>query len=169
MIAYADAVPEDGPELDAMARATWLETFRHSASAEDIARYLAGAYGADGELRRDLGDPGHAFRIAREAGRIVGYAKLGAPRADYAEPGALQLSQLYVVPNRHGAGIADGLMDWTTDTARARGATALLLTVWEHNPRAIRFYRKRGWVHVGDYAFRTGGQLDRDLILRLAL
>lgn len=171
MIEYRDATPADGPELDAMAIAIWRETFAHSAPPADIEAYLAGAYGPGGALIRDLADPAITFRLATDAGAIVGYAKLCQPflpREDIT-PGGLQLSQLYVASTHHGAGIADALMRWTTDTARARFANALYLTVWEENARAKRFYDKRGFVHIGDYAFKTGTQIDRDLIMRLDL
>lgn len=171
MITYDDGVPADGPELDTMARAIWIATFEHSAPPDDIALYLAASYGPEGKLIRDLADPAHHYRIARAEGAIIGYAKLSAPffnEPDLIE-GALQLNQLYVAADWHGRGIADELMRWTIDTARGRGATALLLTVWEHNHRARCFYTKRGFVHVGDYAFATGTQIDYDPILRLPL
>ena len=171
MIAYRSATPADGPELDAMARAVWIETFGHSASAEDIAAYLNESYGPEGALIRGLSDPAMTFHLATDDTRIVGYVRLSAPwlpKGDY-EPGALQLSQLYVASDFHGTGVGDALLGWTIDTARDRGGHALYLTVWEENLRARRFYEKRDFVHVGDYAFQTGKQLDRDMILRLAL
>lgn len=171
MIAYRDATPADGPELDAMAIKVWRETFAHSAPPKDIEAYLAKAYGPDGALIRDLSDSTVRYRLATDAGAIVGYAKLCQP---FLPPedialGGLQLSQLYVASSHHGTGIADALMRWTIDTARQAGANALYLTVWEHNPRAKRFYDKRGFVHIADYAFQTGSQIDRDLIMRLDL
>jgi ribosomal protein S18 acetylase RimI-like enzyme len=170
-----DATPADGPALDAMARLSWIQTFGHSAPAADVALYLEGAYGPNGTLIRDLTDPAIRFRLAvqdnGQEGRILGYAKLVAPWLDPAtvDAGALQLSQLYVVADGHGSGIGPALMDWTIATARADEAPALFLTVWEENARALAFYRRLGFVHVGDYAFKTGTQVDRDLIMRLAL
>lgn len=169
MIAYRDATPADGAELDAMARAIWIETFAHGSSAEDAEAYLATAYGPDGALLRHLADPAYRFRAALADDAIVGYAKLNAPWLPDAERGAMQLSQLYVARTYHGTGIAAALMDWAEATARGDGAGALLLTVWEENHRARRFYAKRGFVHVGDYAFSVGQQIDTDNIMRLAL
>ncbi|WP_380785148.1 GNAT family N-acetyltransferase [Sphingomonas sp. R86521] len=171
MITYRDATPADGPALDAMAREIWIATFGHSAPAADITAYVAKAYGPDGALLRDLVDPAIHFRLAVEADRIVGYAKLTQPWLVEAanQRGALQLSQLYVVADRHGHGIAQALMDWTIATARQRGAPALFLTVWEENARARRFYERYGFVHVGYYAFHTGSQIDRDEVMRLML
>ena len=170
-ITYRDATPADGPALDAMARQIWLETFEHSASAEDIALYVNGAYGPGGALIRSLADPAHRFHLACLGEAIAGYAKLSPVWLDNSavKPGALQLSQLYVATPWHGSGIAKVLMAWTIDTARAAGATALVLTVWEENERAKRFYDRYGFVHIGDYAFQTGTQIDRDMIMQLAL
>ena len=169
MTDYRDATIADGPALDAMASAIWRETFGHSAKPEDVNLYLATAYGPAGKLLRDLADPAIAFHLACESGRIVGYTKVGAPFVVDAEPGAVQLSQLYVVSDRHGSGIAGVLMDWSVAWARSKGARALLLTVWEENHRALAFYKRRGFEQIGEYAFPVGNQIDQDLILRLAL
>ena len=172
-ILYRPATAADGAGLDRMAQAVWMETFGTLYSDEDLAAYLAHAYGPTGNLLRDLADPAIRFQLATartgEGDRIVGYAKVGAPWLPDTEPGAIQLSQLYVDYGWHGSGIAHALMDWTFDHARASGASALLLTVWEDNHRAIRFYEKRGFTHIGDYAFPVGEKIDRDLIMRLAL
>ena len=171
MIVYRDAMPDDGPALDAMARGVWLATFAHSAPAADIDAYVADAFGAGGALIRDLPDPAYDYRVALSEGRPIGYAKMSAPifTDEVDATGAYQLRQLYVDGGFHGQGVAPALLDWSRRIAQARGATSLLLTVWEENARARRFYEKHGFVHVGDYAFQTGTQIDRDLIMRLPL
>ncbi len=168
---YRDATLADGPAVDAMSRRSWIETFRHSCSADDLALYLAGAYGPEGELIRDLASPAIRYHLAIEGEAVAGYAKLGDSYlgAHLAPPGTLQLMQIYVASPWHGKGVAHRLMDWAIATARARGAIALVLTVWEVNDRALTFYRRLGFVHIGDYAFKTGNQIDRDLVMRLAL
>jgi len=169
MIEYRDAMPADGDALDTMAQAIWIETFAHGVSAEDAATYLAQAYGPNGKLLADLSSGAARFHLALADGRVVGYAKVNPPWLPDAEPGALQLSQIYVSSDQHGAGVGKALLDWAIATARAQGATALLLTVWEENRRAAAFYRKNGFEHVGDYAFAVGTQIDTDHIMRLAL
>lgn len=170
-VSYRDAEPGDGPALDAMARKIWLETFEHSASASDIALYVSKAFGPDGALIEALANPAHRFHLACVGNSIVGYSKLSPVWLDTpaVDPGARQLSQLYVATGWHGQGVAQALMDWTIEAARADHATALVLTVWEENFRAQRFYAKYGFVHIGDYAFPTGTQIDRDLIMQMPL
>lgn len=169
MIEYRDATPADFNALDAMTQAIWIETFAHSVSAEDAATYLAQAYGPNGKLLADLSSGAARFHLALVDGRVVGYAKVNPPWLPDAEPGALQLSQIYVSSDQHGAGVGKALLDWAIATARTESATALLLTVWEENHRAAAFYRKHGFDHIGDYAFAVGTQVDTDHIMRLAL
>jgi ribosomal protein S18 acetylase RimI-like enzyme len=169
MIEYRDATPADGPELDTMAQTIWMEVFGDTAPPADIAAYRAKAYGPNGALIGELGDPLRPVHIAIDDGRIVGYTKLIPPFLPDPESGALQLSQIYVASSHHGSGIAKVLMDWTIATARDAGAPSLLLTVWENNHRARRFYDRLGFVHIADYGFQVGDQIDTDHIMRLAL
>ena len=168
-VTYRDAVSGDGPSLDAFARAIWVETFGHASSPEDQRAYLATAYGPAGKLLADLQAGAARYHVAVRDGAIVGYAKLAAPWLPDAEPAAMQLSQLYVAGDLHGAGVGHALLDWTIAASRETGATVLLLTVWEHNARGYRFYQKRGFTYVGDYAFPVGDQIDTDHIMRLAI
>jgi GNAT superfamily N-acetyltransferase len=171
MIGYRNAVNTDGAAIDAMARRVWLTTFGHSAPRKDIEAYVANAYGPEGALRRHLADPAYDFRVALSDGLVVGYCKLGPTffSGEVPTEQTVHLHQLYVDPALHGAGVAVTLLDWAKEFAHRRGATALLLTVWEENARARAFYEKHGFVAVGDYAFKTGGQIDRDVIMRLDL
>lgn len=169
MIALTTPTPADAAELDAMAEASWRDTFAHFYRAEDLNAFLTEQFGPDGRLRADLADPAIRWQVARADGAIAGYAKMVPPTLEQATPADAQLGQLYVATAWHGRGVAQALMDWSIATARARNAPALLLTVFEENHRAIRFYQRYGFVHVGDYAFPVGRQIDRDLVMRLAL
>jgi ribosomal protein S18 acetylase RimI-like enzyme len=171
MIDYRNAVNTDGAALDAMARRVWLATFAHSAPPVDIEAYVSVAYGPQGTLLRHLADPAYDFQIALKDGVVVGYCKIGPSFFDGEVPteGTIHLHQLYVDPAEHGSGIAVTLLEWAKDMARRRGRQAIVLTVWEHNDRARAFYVKHGFVHIGDYAFKTGSQIDCDMIMRLDL
>lgn len=169
MISYDAPTLADADALDAMARETWVRTFGHGYAREDLDAYLAQAYGPTGQLRSHLADPAIRWHVARADGGIVGYAKLIPPWVDQADPGDIQLGQLYVAHDRHGQGVAQALMDWAITTARAHNAPALLLAVFEENHRALAFYAKYGFVEIGDCAYPVGRKIDRDLIMRLAL
>ena len=168
-LAIDTPTPADATALDARAEASWRYICAPFYKPEDLAAFLDENFGEDGRLTRDLANPAITWAVARADGVIAGYAKMVPPTLEQAGPADAQLAQLYVATDWHGRGVAQALMDWAMTTARTRRAPALLLTVFEENHRAIAFYAKYGFVHVGDYAFPVGRQIDRDLVMRLAL
>ena len=82
------------------------------------------------------------------------------------QPGAMELRQLYVLRPWHGRGVAEELMKWAIDTARAEGAPEIYLTVFDHNMRAKRFYTRHGFSEVGHCTFRLGDRVDDDRVWR---
>lgn len=161
--------PADGEALDTMALASWRDTFAHFYKAADLDAFIEQAFGPSGWLRLDLENPAVRWQVARAGDAIIGFVKMVPPNLEQATPADAQVGQLYVATDWHGMGVAQALMGWAIDTARAAASPALLLTVFEENHRAIRFYTKYGFVHVGDYDFPVGSQIDRDLVMRLVL
>ena len=170
MIVYRDAIPADGPALADMAKRSFTDTFGTLYRPEDLAAFLDQAFGANG-LPAHLSDPGYTIRLALDDdGAIVGFAKLGP----VAFPGdwpatAIELHQLYVRADQHGAGVGPALMDWAIAAARAAGRSEMILSVYVDNARAIRFYQRYGFVETGRYVFMVGEQPDDDRIMRLVL
>ena len=163
---YRDATPADLPAVDRLFRTSFAATFGHLYPPADLAAFFARftPQAWAGELAT------HRFRLAEVDGVPVGYAKLGAVTmpTEHA-PGDRELRQLYLVETAKGTGIADALMRWTIEEARDDGATALFLSVYVGNARAIRFYARYGFADVGAYAFMVGDHQDEDRIMRLTL
>lgn len=169
MIAYRDAVAADGPELAQMARRSFTDTFGTLYRQEDLALFLDQAFGSSG-LPADLTDPAYRVRVAIEQGRIVGYCKIGPVTfpGEWPET-AMELHQLYILSDHHGAGLAPVLMDWALDAMRAQGASEVVLSVYVDNHRARRFYERYGFEEIGQYTFMVGSHEDDDRLMRLKL
>ncbi|GAA0735686.1 GNAT family N-acetyltransferase [Sphingomonas japonica] len=168
MIAYRDALPADAPALVDLARTSFTETFGHLYRPEDLAAFLAGH--TRERWTAELTDPAYAIRIGEAGGQAVAYAKLAPPSLPVEPQGpAIELRQFYLLKPFHGAGHADALMRWVLDTARARGAHELFLSVFVDNHRARRFYERYGFEEIGVYAFMVGSHADEDHLMRLAL
>ena len=105
--------------------------------------------------------------LSEEDGRLLGFAQLrwgGAPECVVAgSPGEIQ--RLYVARDWHGKGVAQALMHACLEALRARGSDVAWLGVWERNPRALAFYRKSGFVEVGDHVFTVGTDPQRDVVM----
>lgn len=169
MIDYRFAVTEDAPELVEVARAIFVATFGHLYPPEDLATFLAQALGPDG-LPSQIGHPDYAIRLATQAGRIIGFCKIGPVVFPGDWPAdAIELHQLYVLPDLHGGGVGVALIDWAIDTARALGKRDMILSVYVDNHRAKRFYARYGFQDIGRYDFHVGGTIDEDRLMRLML
>ncbi|MFI0941590.1 GNAT family N-acetyltransferase [Streptomyces sp. NPDC021020] len=162
--------PEAGGHraLRAMARRSFAETFGHLYDPGPFGAFLDGAYGPGGAMARDLADPAVRWLVAFRDAVPVGYAKLTPLRAPAPAPapGALELQQIYVLGEWHGRGVAARLMHWALATAAADGAPEIYLTVFDHNERAKRFYRRHGFAEAGRCTFTLGDRTDDDRIWR---
>jgi diamine N-acetyltransferase len=167
-IDWRSAGPDDAAIVAALGRETFVETFAHLYSADNLAAFLVNH--SEANWLAELSDPRFAVRLGEADGRAVAYAKLGPPALPF-EPAAnaIELRQFYVLSPWHGTGAARELMAWVLDEARARGAGEINLSVFVDNPRARRFYERYGFEHVGRYDFMVGTHADEDLIMRLRL
>jgi GNAT superfamily N-acetyltransferase len=167
-VAFRMAGPDDAAALARLGRESFVETFGHLYTPENLAAFLANH--SDERWRDELFDPRFAVRLGEAEGRAVAYAKIGPPSLPFEAGGsAIELRQFYVLKPWQGAGVAAGMMAWVLDAARAGGAGAVLLSVFVDNHRARRFYERYGFEPVGRYDFMVGTHADEDIIMRLRL
>ena len=170
-LVYRSPQPDDAEALVQLGRETFVQTFRHLYRDEDLQPFLGQNYTAEG-WRAQIEDPAYLFYLAEDAGRMVGYCKLGRENdfpGDFRGRKVMAFHQLYVRDDYKGQGIAKTLMDWARATAIAQGYTDLMLSVFSENPRAIRFYEKQGWTFHMHWYFMVGKQRDEELLYRLRL
>ena len=86
--------------------------------------------------------------VAEVSGAAVGFAAV-VPRED----GDVELDALFVAPELWGRGIGAALVDRCLSEARVKGALALHVV---GNPHAEGFYRKCGFLCVGETQTRFG-------------
>jgi ribosomal protein S18 acetylase RimI-like enzyme len=159
------------PELAAVAAKTFPLACPPSVSAENVTAFidenLSEAHFAD-----YLADPGRLLLIAREDGRMTGYAMLirGVPddddvqRAVVLRP-AVEISKMYVLPDSHGAGTSAALMTESVRRAEELDAKCVWLGVNQKNQRAQRFYTKHGFSISGTKTFRLGAGMENDYVM----
>lgn len=167
-IVYRDATAADAEAIAAFAAANFVHTFGHLYPPEDLAAFLAAKYGVAIQ-GKEIANPLNRYHLALQEDSIAGYCMMGPLDIDVDDPAALELHRLYVAPDVKGKGVAAALMDDCLAWARRLGAKALYLSVWENNARAQAFYKRYGFVHVGEHKFMVGRVADRDFIWRLAL
>ena len=160
------AEPRDALRLAQLAESTFRDTFAAVNTAEDMALHCRSYYG-EALQAAEIASP-QGMTLVSEAGQqLVGYAQLRWGRAPACvsarAPGEIQ--RLYVASDWHGKGVARELMDACIESLVRRGSDVVWLGVWERNHRAIAFYRKFGFVAVGDHVFPLGRDPQRDIVM----
>ncbi|MBU8810153.1 GNAT family N-acetyltransferase [Mycolicibacterium goodii] len=174
------AQPADLPELAAVAAATFPLACPPSATPQNIAAFIDETL-SEKRFGDYLDDPGRTVLVARDTAHarstsdpvsISGYALLirGVPddadvqRAVPTRP-ALELSKIYVLPERHGTGTATALMTTTLSKAVELDVRCVWLGVNQQNVRAQRFYAKHGFTVNGTKTFRLGAGIENDYVM----
>ena len=158
-----EAGASDVAALSLVAGATFLETFAGVLPGDAIVAHCANAY-APARFADYFAKGSRAWILeAAPGGAPVGFAQLTAPDLPGAGPGDVELKRIYLLSRFHGSGAGAALM--AAAVAGAAGHARLLLGVYAHNARALTFYRKQGFVPVGERRFDVGGQLFDDVVL----
>ncbi len=166
--------PDQAEALAALGRVTFISTFGHLYSAENLARFFTEAYVVE-TIARELADPSLRWLVAHDSdapGQPIGFCKLSVGTTlpgDFAGRSVMECKQLYLLDAYHGRGIADDLMQWAFAQAQLIGAHDLVLCVYSGNVRAQRFYQRHGFAKYMDYHFMVGDHRDEEYLMRCKL
>ncbi len=142
--------PHEVDAVSTLARVVWQATYPSLIPQAQIDAMLADRY-APARMREQLDDPRHAWRVARQAGAVVGFAHA------VLEDAGCKLDKLYVHPGRQRRGIGAALLAAIEDWARTQQAPRLRLQVNRGNVQAIHAYEKYGFRIVESRVFDIGG------------
>jgi diamine N-acetyltransferase len=164
------AKPEDSELLARLGAQTFGDTFGPDNTPEDMAAYLAQAFGP-GKQAADLAEPGTTFLIAEVDGTAVGYVRLREGPAPDCVPAErpIEIVRFYAVASWIGHGVGAALMSASLDRAQTHHCDVIWLDVWERNSRAIAFYQRWGFAEVGTQPFVLGSDIQRDLLMARAV
>ncbi|MBN1287192.1 MAG: GNAT family N-acetyltransferase [Anaerolineae bacterium] len=141
-IDFEIAQEADIPQIRAAAAESWHVTYKDIFTAEFIDDFLQRAYAAE-SLRGVIQNPQHAFLVAKDNGRVVGYCHFGQ-----GEEGS-ELFRLYVVPGYQRRGIGQRFLRWMEARLRAQGVTEYFCYVHSQNKTGQAFYLKNGFAYDG--------------------
>lgn len=160
------AVATDAERLAAFAERSFVEQFGVDNTPENMREHVGRSFGPALQ-HAELVDPAMVTLVGEIDGALVAFAQLrrGAEPDCVTGPSPIELYRFYVDRPWHGSGIARRLMGSVDDAARAQGGRTLWLGVWEHNPRAIAFYTKAGFVDVGSQPFMLGADPQTDRVM----
>lgn len=156
----------DAMAVAEIAEATFRATFSAMNTTEHMELHCQNSYGERIQAS-EISNPKMVTLVSEKKSGIIGYAQMrwGHTPSCVSAKSSGEIQRLYVVEGWHGKGVAQELMHACIAEIKQRGSEAVWLGVWERNPRAIAFYKKSGFVEVGDHTFPLGGDLQRDIIM----
>jgi len=162
--------PTKVEDLKKISEQTFSEAFAAANTEQNMNWYFETAYAVD-QLRSELMDLNSEFYFAELNERVIGYLKLnfGIAQTDLQEENGIEIQRIYVLQEFHGKKVGQLLFEKAVDIARSKSADYVWLGVWEHNPKAIRFYEKNGFVAFDEHTFRFGDEDQRDVMMKLVL
>ena len=169
-VSLRPATLSDAHALAALAERTFRDTFATQNSPQNMDAHCRTHYG-EALQSAEIASTDHVTLVVEAGGVLLAYAQLrwGTAPACVSGAQAGEIRRFYVDAPWLGKGISHALMQACLEAVQERGSTTAWLGVWEHNPRAIAFYRKWGFTPVGEHCFAVGDDPQRDVILEREL
>lgn len=164
------AVAEDAAALAVLGERCFRDTYAESNTAANMEMHCRESYGA-AQQRAEIASDSMITWLAEAGGELIGFCQLNVLRANACVPARrpLEIYRLYVRRDWHGARAGRALIERAAQTARELGCDVVWLGVWEHNPNAVAFYRRMGFVEVGEQIFQLGEDAQRDHVMQLRI
>ena len=133
--------PDSLQELRKVALKVWPRTFAEILSQKQI-EYMMQMMYAPQVLTEELSNGVHfeLLRIDREPAGYISYS------AYLQEPGTAKLHKVYLLPEFHSQGIGQQMLDHAQKQCCKLGFKTVMLCVNKHNERAIKAYKRNGFV-----------------------
>ena len=164
------AVDTDAEELAELAASTFKETFDWYNTPENMQVY-ADTHFSRQQIKSEIKDSRAVIFLAFWNQDLVAYAKLKESKMPEPLPErqAREIERIYVRKAFQNKKIGLALMNQCLEEARRCQAECVWLGVWEHNPKAIRFYDKIGFTRFGSHTFQLGDDAQLDFLMKLDL
>ncbi len=160
------ATVADAARLAIFGARLFKETFGAFNTPEDMEDYLSSNFSPEIQ-KAEITHPDMLTLITEFDDQLVGYSQILRKEAPGFELGEhpLELKRFYVDQPWQGTGLAQKLMETTMVVAKEFGGSAIWLSVWEENQRAIAFYKKSGFIDIGTKDFWVGDDRQTDYVM----
>lgn len=157
-------------ELQRISRQTFYEAFSAVNTEDDMAMYLEHSLSIE-KLSAELSNENTEFYFAQLNEQIIGYLKfnVGEAQTDLQDEQALEIERIYLLIKYAGMGVGQLLMEKAYQVAQIKNVKYIWLGVWEHNTRAIQFYKRNGFSEFGSHMFKLGNDDQRDILMKRQL
>ena len=155
MITIKKAKASEATVLALLGRLTYIESHGHFIEDKnDLSKYVERAFSVS-KIKEDLSQSKNHFYMVYVDNLPVGYAKLvlNAAHECIDSTHSCMLERIYILDEFLPLKIGQPFLTFLEDQVKKLHIDTLWLTVYKKNDRAIRFYQKNEFKHVGEYNF----------------
>ena len=165
-IEIREAGLDDVSTLSAVGHTSFRTAYEEWTETDDLIEHLD-AFFSEEAIRKEIQLPGHYYLIALNNGDPAGFVKIRENTRPEEVPAtrALELHQVYVMPDQQRYGIAGRMIEAAARLAGDKAADGIWLTVWKDAPWAVNCYRKYGFEEVGVTEFKLGQTVFTDFLM----
>lgn len=147
---FRPATETDADCIGALGTQVFLDTYAVDGIRPSLVREVNSQLSPDAVLAL-MAQPSTRFVLVERAGHLIAFAQfeLQSPQPVLPDAAGAKLNRLYVLERFTGAGVGKALLTEAERAAASEGATALWLTAWVGNARALAFYPRRGYRDIG--------------------
>ncbi len=166
-VVVRDATFSDALVITQLSVTTFAETFAADNKKEDMDKYIREEMSYD-KIAAEVGDGANSFFLVEVAGVAAGFAKVRSIKhpAELEGTRSLEIERLYALKAHHGKRIGAALMQKCLDHAARNNFHTIWLGVWEHNHKAIEFYKRWGFEFFSSHVFKLGDDEQTDLMMK---
>ncbi|OFX55855.1 MAG: GNAT family N-acetyltransferase [Bacteroidetes bacterium GWB2_41_8] len=160
----------DIDQLQKIGQQTFYETFSASNTEENMRKYLEEGFAIE-KLTSELNDNNSEFYFAELGNKAIGYLKInfGQSQTELQDDKALEIERIYILKEFQGKNVGQLLYNNAIKIAKQKNAEYVWLGVWEENYRALKFYKKNGFVEFDKHIFKLGNEEQTDIMMKLKL
>jgi GNAT superfamily N-acetyltransferase len=134
---------------------SFIESHGSSAPEKDIQNYVA-MYFNEPLFEKELADLSNIYFLVYVDERPAGYSKIrfNTSNPNVEELSVTKMDRLYVLKEYYDKGIGKQLFDLNLQFAKENQQKGFWLFVWTENLRAIKFYKRQGFINIGNTSFK---------------
>ena len=153
-----------------MSRQTFYDSFAAQNTKEDMDKFMNEQFSRE-QLIKEVEEPGSLFLIGWDDDNAVGYARLreGERFPEFGNSSSMEIARIYAIQDAIGKGVGSALINKCIAIAIEQQREIIWLGVWEHNQRAINFYKKWGFEKFGEHQFILGSDAQLDWLMKREL
>lgn len=167
---FRPATLDDALRISVLGMQVFLDTYATDGIRDALAREVLAAFAPEA-ISALIARLDTSFMVAECNGHLVGFAQF-ILRTDHPmllAPDAAELQRLYVQERFTGYGVGWQLLALAEQQARLSRASMLWATVWVGNRRALEFYPRQGYEHVGSPVYALQDEMHENALFRKLL